>query len=73
MVSWDRPDPGARLTEPSLPLVFDAARSWTVLTDFGGEYLGHVRVDVDAPAGTVVDLAYDERLRADGCLDLFFL
>ena len=57
---------------PTLPLAFEVGPAWTLLADFEGEFLGHVRIDVDAPAGTVVDLAYDERLRADGCLDLFF-
>ena len=72
IMSWDRPDPSARVTDPALPLRFGPGRAWTGLADFGGEYLGHVRVDINAPAGTVVDLAYDERLRSDGCLDLFF-
>ena len=39
--------------------------------DFGGEYLGHLVVDWTAPAGTILDLAYDERRRADGLLELF--
>ena len=72
MVSWDRPDEAAKDAEPELPLTLDAGRSSVTLGDLGGEFLGHVRVDLEAPAGTVVDLAYDERLRSDGCLDLFF-
>jgi len=39
--------------------------------DFGGEFLGHVCLDIEAPAGTVVDICNEERVRADGLLDIY--
>lgn len=42
-----------------------------VVFDFGGEFLGHVRMEIEAPAGTVVDVCNDERLRDDGMIDVF--
>ncbi|MCY3020474.1 MAG: family 78 glycoside hydrolase catalytic domain [Planctomycetota bacterium] len=43
----------------------------TALFDFDGEFIGHVVLDIEAPAGAVVDVANGETLRADGMLDLF--
>jgi len=72
VMAWDTPRPGAieqpyTLTDIHIP----PGQDWVVLLDFGREYLGHVVLDVDAPAGTVLDAAYDERLRADGLLGLY--
>jgi hypothetical protein len=39
---------------------------WVVIADCGGQYNGHVRIDLEAPAGTVVDICHDERRRPDG-------
>ncbi|MBI5724452.1 MAG: family 78 glycoside hydrolase catalytic domain [Planctomycetes bacterium] len=41
-----------------------------LLYDFGGEILGRPVVDFDAAAGTIVDLSYSERLKADGTSDV---
>ncbi len=71
MMSWDQPQPMAPLGSSPWPLTLPMDNDFTVMADFGTEYLGHVIVDIEAPAGTVVDLAYDERRRADGSLDLF--
>lgn len=38
---------------------------------FPAEYLGHVTVEVEGPAGTTVDFGYDEWLREDGLIDLY--
>ncbi len=38
---------------------------------FPEEFVGHVTLDIEGPAGTVVDLAYDEWLREDGLVDLY--
>ncbi|MCX7869365.1 MAG: family 78 glycoside hydrolase catalytic domain, partial [Terrimicrobiaceae bacterium] len=43
----------------------------TAVFDFGGEYLGHAFLDVEAPAGAVLDLGYDERLTPRGDIDFF--
>ena len=52
-------------------LTAPGGQDWVVLFDFGGAYLGHAVLDVEAPAGTVIDVAYDERLRPDGLLDMY--
>ncbi len=71
-MSWDRIAPGTATDKPRLPVTRRAdGPPFTLILDFGTEYLGHVRVTLDAPAGTVLDLGYDERRRADGCLDFF--
>ena len=69
-VAWDRPNDEDRVESPALPIERGAG-GWMALFDFGTEFLGRLTLDLDAPAGTVVDLAYDERLRDDGCLGLF--
>ncbi|MDX2111812.1 MAG: family 78 glycoside hydrolase catalytic domain [Verrucomicrobiota bacterium] len=43
----------------------------TAVFDFQREYLGHIRIVVEAPAGTVIDIGYDERLRGDGAIGYF--
>jgi len=42
-----------------------------VVFDLGGEYHGHAIVELDAPAGTILDIAIAERRRDDGLLALF--
>jgi len=42
----------------------------SLLFDFGGEVLGRPVLDFTAAAGTVVDVAYTERLRPDGVADI---
>jgi len=41
-------------------------RSVSIVIDFGGIVTGYVRLDIDGPAGVVVDFTYGERLEADG-------
>lgn len=48
-----------------------AGRDAAALFDFGGEYLGHVVIEVTAPAGAILDVGYSETLRPHGLLDLF--
>ncbi len=75
IVAWDSPDsaralcdlPAARLSELS-PIQAHAA-VWSF--DFGDEYHGHPVIEVEAPAGSVLDIAYDDWHRGDGCVDLF--
>jgi hypothetical protein len=62
-------DHEARLLEP-VPVNQHTAEAsadgvaW--LYDFGGELLGRPRIELTAPAGTVVDLTYSEQRYADG-------
>jgi len=67
--AWDMP--AARLTAPALPLRFPVTTPHAVVMDFGGEFLGHAIVELDAPAGTVLDIVADEHKRPDGLLHLF--
>jgi hypothetical protein len=70
-LAWDRP---GRIIDAVLPARLDAATDplgWVVLADAGGEFLGHIQVEIEAPAGTVLDIASDERLRSDGLLGLY--
>jgi hypothetical protein len=46
-------------------------RARTLMLDAQCEFLGHLRVEIDAPAGTIVDLAVDERLDERGVLGLY--
>ncbi|BAM03127.1 alpha-L-rhamnosidase-related protein [Phycisphaera mikurensis] len=69
-MSWDRP--AAAEAKPSLPVRRSSGGgAFTAVLDFADEFLGHVVVKIDAPAGTIVDVGCDERRRADGCLDWF--
>ncbi len=73
-MAWDRlAEPAlanARWTAP-LDLPLNDHGAGAVVLDFGREYLGHIRLELDSPAGTIVDTAYDERLRADRALGFF--
>jgi alpha-L-rhamnosidase len=42
-----------------------------VVADFQREFIGHSRIDVEAPAGTVLDITVDEVLRPDGLAPTF--
>ena len=73
-MGWDTigerlPHDGSVISQILLPCTADQAA--TVVFDLGGEMLGHVMIDLDAPAGAVVDIAVGERLRCDGLLDVF--
>ena len=39
--------------------------------DFGDEYYGHPVIEVEAPAGSILDIAYDDWKREDGCVNLY--
>ncbi|HYE08317.1 MAG TPA: alpha-L-rhamnosidase C-terminal domain-containing protein [Planctomycetota bacterium] len=68
--AWDRP--GAVVAHlPHAETITLPAGDHVVVVDMGREFLGHALVDLDAPAGTVVDVANAERKRGDGMLDLF--
>lgn len=42
-----------------------------LVADLGLEYLGHLSVEVEAPAGTVIDIGYDERLNPNQTLGFY--
>ena len=72
-LAWDRPERmlGADLRLPLTLTTDEAPAGWVLIADFGDEFLGHVQFEITAPAGTVIDLASDERRRADGLLGLY--
>ncbi len=46
----------------------EPGRALSIVLDFGRVVTGHPRIEVDGPAGAIVDLSYAERLRDDGRL-----
>lgn len=75
LMAWVTPDgePPRFAASASAPsrLRIDRERGALLMLDWGGGFLGQLRVDVEAPAGTVMDVAWGETLRADGCLTLY--
>ncbi len=76
-VAWDVPNEAVVVrhdpSSPPLPtrnLDFETiqAAEQVAVFDFAAEYLGYVCLEIEAPAGTIVDLSYDETLREDGLL-----
>ena len=68
-MAWDRVREDAAGTSLSFPVVL--AGPTAIVLDHGREFLGHTRIDVEATAGTVVDVAHEEALRADSQLHFF--
>ena len=69
--AWDRPETPIledSTTVSEFELDFDDVPAYTLLFDYEGEFLGHAYVELDAPAGTIVDVSVDERRRSDGML-----
>jgi hypothetical protein len=75
MVAWDGLPAGT--AKRVLPFTsFSEVSSQTATAalwsfDFGDEYYGQPFIEVEAPAGSVLDIAYDDWVRADGCVNLF--
>lgn len=73
LVSWTRPASSAMCNLPYNCLdrvaIDEGGRVWVL--SFEGGALGHMTLDIEAPAGTVVDVGFDDWLRADGLLDIY--
>ncbi len=69
-VAWDRAGANVLRSSPAEPLSLPA-KPHVLVYDLGCEALGHPLIELSAPAGTIIDLALDERLRQDGQLALF--
>lgn len=74
LTAWDRPLGGAIHDRSFADLasvadISGAGRVWVF--KFKGGALGHVTLDFEAPAGTVVDVGFDDWLRPDGLIDLY--
>lgn len=50
----------------SAEITTTAEQSVSFVLDFGGIVTGRVRLELDGPAGTIVDFAYGDRLQPDG-------
>lgn len=75
IIAWDQPDlDSARVDLPYANLSEVASIHATTALwcfDFQDEFYGQPVLDVEAPAGTVLDVAYDDWKRADGCVNLY--
>lgn len=75
LVAWDRPlTPNEGDSIPfsllsGVSSVTARAAIWTF--DFRDEYYGHPVIEVEAPPGSILDVAYDDWKRADGCVNLY--
>ncbi|MFW5845019.1 MAG: hypothetical protein ACOCXJ_02210 [Planctomycetota bacterium] len=69
MIRWDQVAQVEAEDQPvhlpiSLPL--DEHRQWGLSLDMGQEFHGRLRLELEAPAGTVCDVLYEEQRRPDG-------
>ncbi|TVR46551.1 MAG: hypothetical protein EA425_17130 [Puniceicoccaceae bacterium] len=74
MMGWDRPVPevvrGLAMERWSEIAAF-TGRAATWCLSFSGDFLGHVVAEVEAPAGSVLDVACDDWIREDGAAGLY--
>lgn len=73
-MAWDLACPpvvsDASWREP-LQIPMGEGREGTVVLDFWEEFLGHACFEIEAPAGTLVDVGYDERLNGDRMIGFY--
>jgi hypothetical protein len=72
-VSWNIVDESRKKTEDGADrlLVEESGGAGVVLWDFEREYLGHIRLEIEAQKLTVIDIVGDERRRSDGLLSIY--
>lgn len=74
-MAWDVLDSVVQRDGPvRFPLVLPsnpAQGGGTVVYQFEKEFLGHPVLEIEAPAGTVMDIAYDEKTVGEGVLRLY--
>ncbi len=74
-VAWMRPDDArARKEIPwedlsEVQLIHAVTAIWTL--DFQDQFYGHPLIEVEAPAGSILEVAYDDWKRPDGCVNLY--
>jgi len=75
MVGWDRMARSSVVREIPwtlpLPAGTQMARSAVWNFDFADEYYGHAVIEAEAPAGAILDVAYDDWKREDGCVKIY--
>jgi len=68
-IRWDRVEAVIGENQrPDFPVSFDLSegRMWGLTMDMGCEYHGRILVELEAPAGSVLDVFFDEKKRSDG-------
>ncbi len=73
-VAWDRPlttpaTNSADIDDREIPR--SASGEGVVVYDFGREFIGHIVLEIDAPAGGIVDVTNEELQRPDGAVRMF--
>ena len=75
LTAWDSPVASASrydVPREKFPeIATQVAREAVWSFDFRDEYYGQPVLEVEAPAGSVLDIAYDDWKRADGCVALY--
>lgn len=66
-LAWSRPD--TPLADATLPLTLHGGQDTLITADMGGITLGHIALDIEAPAGTVVSIGHGEQREQSGRLD----
>ena len=76
LTAWDSPKASACRYDVSAKCFSEAATHTAAAAvwsyDFADEYYGHPVLEVEAPAGSILDIAYDDWKRPDGCAALYF-
>lgn len=75
LVAWDEPDDTAALRNGPFEALGETAhfhaRAATWVFRYEVEFHGQPWIEVEAPSGTLLDVAYDDWARADGCANLY--
>lgn len=75
LIAWEYPDPKNTVRDLSpaefseVSMIESTTAFWSF--DFADEFYGHPVIEVDAPPGAILDVAYDDWKRADGCVNLY--
>ena len=70
-VAWETAAKWADFDAGRTPLVGAGENAAIAVWDFRKTVLGHVRLSLECETETIVDVTFDERLRADGALDIY--
>lgn len=71
LCAWDEPAGTSEETPYGKHCVRHASSAAIWSFAFSEEYYGHPVLEVEAPPGSVLDVAYDDWKRADGCVHLY--